>query len=433
MDAVGSRPFLSTLAQARSALAHDPCRAKIYMGISKMSASPAFNLQPLPFNAALLDQLLEEAGIDILVVTSKHNIQYLLGGYRFFFFDYMDAVALSRYLPILIYQKGKPENSAYFGAALENFEKLLGKFWTPVTQTVTWTSLDAIALAVAHIKKIGGSSSVIGVEKSFLPMDSGQVLQDSGYRIADANFVLERLRLVKTSEELVFLREASERVVASMKATFDYCAPGMTKNDLVTKIRKEEVNRDLKFEYCWPTAGADLNRSPSNQVLKQGDIISLDSAGNFHGYIGDLCRMGILGEPDTELEDLLGLITHIQDEARKPIRAGARGGEIFTVPDEIIDKSPHKPYMEFLAHGMGLVSHEGPRLTGTGPVPYDGYDEHRPLQAGMVVSIETAIKHPKRGYIKLEETVVVTETGCEGFGDDFRGWNRANVSGAEPC
>ncbi len=431
MGAVGSRPFLSTPTSAQGLQTPNRKAEFLTNGDLSVTASPAFNLTDLPFDPALLDRLLDEAGIDILMVSSKHNIQYLLGGYRFFFFDYMDAVALSRYLPILVYQKGKPENSAYFGAALENFEKLLGKFWTPVTQTVTWTSVDAIELAVAHIKKIGGSSSIIGVEKSFVPMDSGQILYDNGFRITDATFALERLRLVKTPEELGFLREASERVVASMKATFDYCQPGMTKNDLVAKIRREEVNRDLKFEYCWPTAGADLNRSPSNVVLKQGDIMSLDSAGNYHGYIGDLCRMGILGEPDAELEDLLGLVLEIQDVARKPIRAGVRGGDIFTVPEAIIDRSLHKPYMEFLAHGMGLVSHEGPRLTGTGPVPYDGYDENRPLQAGMVVSIETAIKHPSRGYIKLEDTVVVTNYGCEGFGDDFRGWNRANAGGAK--
>ena len=115
-------------------------------------------LQTLPFDAARLDRLLDEAGIDILMVTSKHNVQYLLGGYRFFFFDYMDAIAESRYLPVLIYQKGKPENSAYFGATLETFEKLLGKFWPPVVQTSTWSSTDAVKLAVEHIRKIATPS-----------------------------------------------------------------------------------------------------------------------------------------------------------------------------------------------------------------------------------------------------------------------------------
>ena len=396
-----------------------------------MSALQTHTLQTLPFDAARLDRLLEDAGVDVLLVTSKHNVQYLLGGYRFFFFDYMDAIAQSRYLPILVYQKGRPENSAYFGAALETFEKLLGKFWPPVVQTSTWSSIDGVKLAVEHIKKINGAAGAIAVEKSFMPMDGAQLLEGqlSGYLISDATFALERLRLVKTPEELELLRESSERVVRSMAAAFKHCAPGMTKNEVVTRLRREEVARDLTFEYCLITAGRDLNRAPSDQKLQAGDIISLDSGGNYHGYIGDLCRMAILGEPDPELEDLLGVIRHVQSEARKPIKAGARGGDIFVVANEILSRSPHNPYVEFLAHGMGLVSHEGPRLTSTGIVPYHGYDEDRALEAGMVVSIETTMKHPSRGFIKLEDTVAVTTSGCQGFGDDYRGWNRAGTAG----
>jgi Xaa-Pro aminopeptidase len=59
---------------------------------------------PIPFDTGKLDKLLDDAGIDVLVATSKHNVQYLLGGYRFFFFDTMDAVAVSRYLPALVYR-----------------------------------------------------------------------------------------------------------------------------------------------------------------------------------------------------------------------------------------------------------------------------------------------------------------------------------------
>jgi len=74
------------------------------------------------------------------------------------------------------------------------------------------------------------------------------------------------------------------------------------------------------------TAGTSLNRAPSEQRLAPGDIISLDSGGNYRGYIGDLCRMGSVGRPDSELEDLLGEVEAVQQAARKPIRAGARGG-----------------------------------------------------------------------------------------------------------
>ena len=159
-----------------------------------------------------------------------------------------------------------------------------------------------------------------------------------------------------------------------MLTVFGTCAPGDTKRELVERLRRDEVNSGLTFEYCLITAGTGLNRAPSDQRLEAGDILSLNSGGNYQGYIGDLCRMGILGEPDAELEDLLSAIEEVQQAARKPIRAGARGGDIFAVGQGLLDASPHRQYAEFLAHGMGLVSHEAPRLTGTGPVPYSGYD-----------------------------------------------------------
>jgi Xaa-Pro aminopeptidase len=241
--------------------------------------------------------------------------------------------------------------------------------------------------------------------------------------IVDAHFPLERLRARKTAAELGFLREASERVVASMLAVFQSCAPGMTKIEAIERLRREEVERGLTFEYCLMTAGTSLNRAPSDQRLASGDIISLDSGGNYRGYIGDLCRMGILGEPDSELEDLLAAVDAIQQAARKPIRAGARGGDIFVAAEKLMNASPHRSYLDFIAHGMGLISHEAPRLATSRA--YSGYDADRPLQNGMVVSIETTMKHPRRGFIKLEDTVAVTETGFEPFGDTGRGWNRA--------
>jgi Xaa-Pro aminopeptidase len=153
--------------------------------------------------------------------------------------------------------------------------------------------------------------------------------------------------------------------------------------------------------------------------------MSIDSGGNYRGYIGDLCRMAVAGEPDAELEDLLGEIDAIQMAARGPIRAGARGGDIFAAAGEVLRRSPNGNILDFVAHGMGLISHEAPRLTGSGPVPYPADDADQPLQAGMVLSIETTLPHPRRGYIKIEDTVAVTETGWEAFGDGGRGWNRS--------
>jgi Xaa-Pro aminopeptidase len=381
--------------------------------------------KPIPFDAARLDALLDDAGIDVVLATSKHNVQYLLGGYRFFFFDYMDAIGVSRYLPVLLYRRGKPDEAAYIGYRLEAFENELGKFWTPSVKTASSGSVDAIKLAVEHLGGLGRGIRRIGIEAAFLPADADAALRRSlpECEIVDAHFPLERLRAQKTLAELRLLREASERVVASMLAVYRSCAPGVTKAELVERLRREEVGRGLTFEYCLVTAGASLNRAPSEQRLTAGDILSLDSGGNYHGYIGDLCRMGILGEPDSELQDLLAAVNEIQQAARKPIRDGARGGDIFIAAQELMNASPHRAYLEFIAHGMGLISHEAPRLATNRA--YTGYDADRPLQCGMVVSIETTMKHPRRGFIKLEDTVAVTEQGFEAFGDTGRGWNRA--------
>jgi Xaa-Pro aminopeptidase len=381
----------------------------------------------VPFDAAKLDDLLEQAGIDVLIVTSKHNVGYLLGGYRFFFFETMDAIGLNRYLPVFIYAKGQADRSVYLGNRLEVFEKQLNRFWTPVAETTSMTGVDAMQSAVSHIRKMGVAAGRIGVEMPFLPLDAANVLRSSfaDSQIIDATVPLERLRARKTAEELVLLKEASERVVASMQAAFAACRPAMTKHDVVAQLRREETNRGLNFEYCLISAGTSLNRAPSDQLLGAGDILSLDSGANYHGYIGDLCRMGVIGEPDSELEELLAEVQAIQQAARKPIRAGARGGDIYAAAEDAMRGSKQLPHFDFLAHGMGLVSHEAPHLTSKGPVPYPATDADRPLESGMVISVETAILHPKRGFIKLEDTVVVTDNGCEGFGDSGRSWNVA--------
>ena len=128
-----------------------------------------------PFDSARLDALLDEAGIDALVISSKHNIQYLFGGYRFFFFDHFDAIGVSRYLPILIYVKGRPDQSTYIGQGMEAYERELGKFWTPAFQA-SGTSLHSAQLAIDHIKTLGPKAKRIGIERSFLPADAAELM-----------------------------------------------------------------------------------------------------------------------------------------------------------------------------------------------------------------------------------------------------------------
>ncbi|WP_121068428.1 M24 family metallopeptidase [Chachezhania antarctica] len=384
----------------------------------------------LPYDFVRLDELMEAAGIDVLLATSKHNVQYLLGGYRFIFFSAMDAIGHSRYLPVVAYIRGAPDRTAYVGNRMEGMEHANHPFWTPHFHPVAWGTTDAMTQAIRHLKDHGPASPRIGVEPGFLPMDAAQALTAAfaNAPLTDATDLMERLRAVKTPAELALLKEASQRITDSMQATIAAARTGSTKHEIIDRLRREETGRGLQFEYCLLTLGASHNRAASNQAWAEGEVLSIDSGGNLKGYIGDICRMGVLGEPDSELTDLLAEIETVQQAAFAKVRAGAQGSEVITAGQAELARQPNRDCTDFFAHGMGVITHEAPFLMTNHPVTYEGVDADRPLQAGMVLSVETTMQHPSRGFVKLEDTLAVTETGYELYGSEGRGWNRGGTA-----
>ncbi|RWQ63682.1 Xaa-Pro peptidase family protein [Mesorhizobium sp.] len=396
-----------------------------------MNVAPGKNaVGTIPFDHARVDRLMEEAGIDVLLATSKHNTQYMLGGYKFIFFAAMDAIGHSRYLPVVVYEKGGPEHAAYIGNRMEGGEHQNHPFWTPTLHAACWGTLDAANLAVEHLTKIGKGNARIGIEPAFLPSDAYTLIRKAlpDAKLIDATDMLERMRAIKTEAELEKLRIASELITDSMLATIAWAREGTTKTEIIEQLRREETNRGAHFEYCLLTLGSSHNRAGSSQAWKKGEVMSIDSGGNYHGYIGDLCRMGILGEPDAELEDLLAEVETVQQAAFSKVRAGTLGGDMISYAEGMLKKSKVAPYTDFFAHGMGLITHEAPFLMTNHPVTYEGTYAERRLEKNMVLSVETTMLHPTRGFIKLEDTVAVTDAGYVMFGDRGRGWNRGGMA-----
>ena len=382
-----------------------------------------------PFDAARLDALMDDKGIDVILATSPHNVQYLLGGYRFFFFETITAIGVSRYLPIVVYFKGRPDAALYVGSVMEKHAWNTGAFWTPHCVAGSWGSTDAMATAIDHIKKLGLPVHRVGIEAGFMPADSKDALTSAfpSARIVDSLRVLELLRAMKTPEELALLKKVAEGVEGGVLAAFASAHLGMNGHQFVERVRAEQFARGVDFAFCQIAIGSSLNRVPSDQILKEGEIVSLDAGGTLKGYAGDLCRMAVAGEPDAELMDLLMEVEVVQQAARRAIRAGVAGGSLIAAGDAAVESSPHRPAMDFTVHGMGLVLHEAPRLAYGRPLPYPADDAERPLEVGMLLSVETSIRHPTRGFIKMEDTLAVTADGSEAFADNGRGWNRIGV------
>ena len=210
---------------------------------------------------------------------------------------------------------------------MEGFQNEVKPFWVSEVNTKSSGAVDVMEKAVDYLRRLVPNAKRIGIETAFIPLDSAAVLRKAfpNAETVDALFVLERLRARKTPHELEMLKIASDAVIDSMEAVFKNFGPGATKNELTEALRREETQRGLTFDYCLIAAGSSFNRAPSDQRWEKGDVLSIDSGGNYHGYIGDVARMGVAGEPDAELVDLLAEVEAIEQAAMKPIRAGRFG------------------------------------------------------------------------------------------------------------
>src|SRR6266481_2863396 len=248
-----------------------------------------------PFDASKLDRLLNEAGVDLLLAVTKHNVQYLLGGYRYFFFAHADAIGTGRYLPIVGYFPGRPELAFYVGAGNEAWGLEVFPLWTPNTVTRSWTSIDSAMAAAEFIRKAGYPSSRIALELSFFPADAMDTLRRElpNTTFVEALPILEEVRAVKTKQELEYLKAGAAAVVDSMIATFQSAKPGISEAELVEHLRLEQTHRSLTFDYALIATGLTFGRAPSNRSWCPGAVLSLDTAGYYHGYIADMARMAI--------------------------------------------------------------------------------------------------------------------------------------------
>lgn len=384
-------------------------------------------MQAPPFSTAKLDSLLDEAGIDVLLVTSKHNVQYLLGGYRYYFFEHMDTIGLGRYLPVLGYVKGRLDQAFYVGSGDEAWGIEVFPFWPQRVSTEVWTSTEAAGIAAEFVKSLGITNPRIGLELEFWTANAWDNLKAAlpNATFLDGTEILEELRAAKSSKELDQLRQAAACIVDSMVATFEWVREGKSETEIVEHLRLEETSRGLDYGFTLIASGLTFGRGASARRVSKGEVISIDTGGQWRGYLADMARMGVLGEPTALMKELLDEVLSVQTAARTPIKAGTLGGAIYEFAGKALESCPHRQDMHFVAHGMGLIPHEAPRLTANGPIPYSDKHAKRPLETGMVLSIETHVKHPEVGFVKLEDTVAVTDSGWEAFGDWGRGWNRA--------
>jgi len=370
----------------------------------------------VPFDAQKLNRLMDQAGLELVLACTRHNVRYLTGGYYYHFHANATRMGRTQYLPFVGVPRGRVEEAFFVCRAEESGQIESAVPWISHRVDAVRGTVPAAESAVRTVRQLGLAEGVIGVELPFLPADAFLALQRGLPKatLVDATRVLDELRAVKTHAELAHLRTVYDRVAEAIQAAFAAGKPGITTAEIALCVEREIVGRDMAFLYALVCAGPGTLRAPSSARWERGQILHIDAGGEVGDYLADICRMGCLGEPSHLAQELHSACIEIQDRVRQRVQAGLPCRELLVEGERAVAEHRFSQYGKFVAHGIGMVSHEQPDISQTNA---------RPLETGMVLSIETEFIHPEVGHVKIEDAVAVTENGCEGLGDLGRDWH----------
>lgn len=221
---------------------------------------------------------------------------------------------------------------------------------------------------------------------------------------------VEKLRMYKDEEELAVLQRAAKLADDTFVHIQKIIKPGMTERDV-----------DLEMEFFMRSHGATASsfdtivasgeRSAmphgvaSSKVIQKGDMVTLDFGALLDGYCSDITRTIAVGDPGTKLKEIYDIVLESQLYALEHIKPGMTGREADALARDIIAARGYgDAFGHSLGHGLGMEVHEWPRLS---------MRSDDVLEPGMVVTVEPGIYVPGLGGVRIEDDVVVTETGVE--------------------
>jgi Xaa-Pro aminopeptidase len=221
---------------------------------------------------------------------------------------------------------------------------------------------------------------------------------------------IEELRMVKSPDEVARIRRSVETNSRAFELAVVGIRVGLKEQDLAAEL--EYHMRRLGAEKpSFETIVAGGARSalphaqPTAAPLKAGDLVVVDMGAIQDGYCSDMTRMLFLGRPTPKVKRAYRAVLEAQLAAIDAVHAGASTARVDGAAREVLKGYDlDKAFVHSTGHGLGLEIHEPPRI---------GKRDKRKLQTGMAITIEPGVYVEGFGGIRIEDTVIVTEKGCE--------------------
>ena len=228
--------------------------------------------------------------------------------------------------------------------------------------------------------------------------------------LEDATEITRDLRMIKSPAEIKCLEKAAKVTSEGHKAATEAIAEGKTEVEIATAadiaMKLAGADSELSFH---PVVGSGHRSlldvaSPTEKKIKNGELVLMDLGGRYKGYCGDMTRAKVCGTPKKEQKDLWEVVSQMHREAIQSVGPGIKVFEVYEVVKRIARETGYEARFNpgaILGHGTGLVVHEEP-IIGT---------EDTELVPGIVHTIEPGLFVPGVGGIRIEDMVLVTDTG----------------------
>lgn len=339
-------------------------------------------------NRHILRQSLDRDGIDGLLITDLANVRYLSG-----FTGSAGFLMITKRHFIFVTDFRYQEQA-----------RKQVKGFTIRIQTVERTEF---------IKKLTQGYSIrrLGFEGQSINYSTYRKLRAGGLRLKALTDSVETLRLVKSNEEIRYIRTAVQRAENAYKRLQPFIRTGVSEEELAIRFEgflREEGCKSIPFGVIVASGpmSALPHARPTGRKIRKGELVLFDWGGECNGYYSDMTRtVAVKGRHLGRQQELYDIVLEAHDRAIQAVKPGVKAVVIdIAARDFIKQKGYNKRFGHGTGHGVGLAVHERPVIS---------WQSREIVEKGMVFTIEPGIYLPDFGGIRIEDMVSVGGHGAE--------------------
>lgn len=327
--------------------------------------------------------------LDALLITAPANVRYLTG--------YAGSNGLVLITPVDAHFFTDPRYATDAQATIDCRVHIAKKSLIEAASTlIKRKKLKRIGFEQAHL-----TFAYHQHVKDALPLDS--TLFPSGG-------IVEGLRMIKSASEIEKIRRSVLLNSDAYERTMRRVKIGATESDIAAEL-EFQMRRLGAEKPAFDTIVAAGPRSalphamPTSRRVGEDEILLVDMGATLNGYTSDMTRVSYTGVPTKKVNGYYKAVLEAQLAAVDVIRPGIAASKVDAKARQVLKQHAlERAFVHSTGHGLGLEIHEGPRVAKKEPTK---------LAPGMVITVEPGIYIEKVGGIRIEDTVLVTERGCE--------------------